>query len=203
MGRRELDSKNVGDFRNFGGEVEIPVDASIAAFSKLIVSHHESLYRAALVLTGGRHADADDLTQQTLLKAYQKRDQLREPGAAKRWLLVIARSIFLKGLHKKSAKLWSQLDAVDDERQPSLESSITDRHGDEPNTIDYPIDPADLPQLLTRLDDGQRLILHLYYFEDLSYREIAEMMQVKIGTVMSRLARAKQRLRELAQVGHE
>ncbi len=186
-----------------------PVDTSITAFGKLIVSHHEALYRAALVLSGGRHADAEDLTQQTLLKAYQKREQLREPAAAKRWLLVIARSIFLKNLHKKSAQLWANFDPADDDRSNSADRhsqadrTIIQQRGADSSAIDYPIDPSELPQLLSRLDDGQRLILHLYYFEDLSYREIAEMLQVKIGTVMSRLARAKQRLRDLAQVGQD
>lgn len=166
-----------------------PSASTISAFDRLIVSHYESLYRSALVLSGGRHADAEDLTQQTLLKAFLKQDQLRDERATKRWLLVIARSIFLKNLQKKSVQLWSHLEMAEPESPADT------------NATDFPIDPQELPKFLARLDESQRLILHMYYFEELSYRQIADTLQVKIGTVMSRLARAKQRLRELAVAG--
>lgn len=166
-----------------------PVELSSAAFGKLIVSHYESLYRAALVLAGGRHADAEDLTQQTLLKAFQKREQLRQAQAARSWLLAIARNVFIKNLQKKSA-----LPGLD------FELNLEDPSGTEAAQTDFPMDAAELPTLLSRLDDSQRLVLHMYYFEDLSYRQIADALEIKLGTVMSRLARAKQRLREMAGV---
>ncbi|HEY7152587.1 MAG TPA: sigma-70 family RNA polymerase sigma factor [Gemmataceae bacterium] len=148
---------------------------------RLVEEHYTTLYRYAYRLTGSS-ADAEDLTQEAFCKAQLHLGQLREPSRAKPWLFSILRNAYL---HRVRA----------DRQQPcvSLEGV-----GDLPEPLPEPmpdIDPERLQQALNELPELFRTPIILYYFEDFGYREIAEQMDLPIGTVMSRLARAKAHLR--------
>jgi RNA polymerase sigma-70 factor, ECF subfamily len=158
--------------------VNPPESADIA---RLVAEHHAWVYRAAYRLCGSS-ADAEDLTQQTFLTAQRALAQLREPAAARGWLATILRTGFLKGVRK---------------RQPlSAESHDVDLHQFAAPIADTPaIDGEMLQVALADLSDDARLILTMFYFEELSYRDIAEQLEVPLGTVMSRLSRAKDQLR--------
>lgn len=162
----------------------------------LIDAHYEALYRYAYRLTGSA-ADAEDLTQESFGKAFTRLSQLRDPDRAKAWLFRILRNLYLHKVRDEKRHRVVPLDAVGD---------LPDHAADE--TPD--IDPARLQQALDELDEGFRTPLVLFYFEEFSYRDIAEQMDLPIGTVMSRLARAKAYLRvklsppgEVAANGHE
>jgi RNA polymerase sigma-70 factor, ECF subfamily len=145
----------------------------------LIDEHYALVYRYAYRLCGSV-ADAEDLTQQTFLTAQAKRDQLRDPQAARGWLCAIARHAFLRG-----------------RRQPQRTLSLGD--GVEPCSEPAPpeeIDEATLQAALTELPEEFRTPVVLFYFEGFSYKEIASRLQVPLGTVMSRLSRAKAHLRQ-------
>jgi RNA polymerase sigma-70 factor (ECF subfamily) len=137
------------------------------------------VYRYAFRLTGSQ-ADAEDLTQQTFLVAQQKLAQLRQPERAAGWLFAICRTCFLKA----RAKRRPQDGQVDVTELPAPAPEIG------------PVDSEQLQAALDELPDETRLILLLFYFEELSYREIARELDIPIGTVMSRLSRGKQRLRQ-------
>ena len=139
----------------------------------------ELLYRYAYRLTGNA-ADAEDLTQQTFLRAQQKSHQLRERGAAKRWLCSIMRNSFLTS--RRHVEHTLSLDCIDD---PAV--------ADDPR--DSSIDPGELQRVLLELPEEFRSPLILFYFEEFTYQEIAVQMGVPIGTVMSRLSRGKAFLR--------
>ena len=148
--------------------------------SRLIVDHHENLFRYAYRLTGST-PDAEDLTQQTFLMAQQRLGQVRDPARIGGWLYSVLRSCFLKSRRKRRPVLAANLELEIDEL---------------PETpADEPIDRQQLQAALDELPDDARLILAMFYFEDCSYKEIADQLQIAIGTVMSRLARAKARLR--------
>jgi RNA polymerase sigma-70 factor, ECF subfamily len=152
-----------------------------ADIARLVAEHHAWVYRAAYRLCGSV-ADAEDLTQQTFLTAQRALAQLREPAAARGWLGAILRTGFLKGVRKR--------------RPLSAESHDVDLHDFAAPIADEPaVDGEALQQALGTLSDDSRLILTMFYFEDLSYRDIAEQLEVPIGTVMSRLSRAKEQLR--------
>jgi RNA polymerase sigma-70 factor, ECF subfamily len=152
-----------------------------ADIARLVAEHHAWVYRAAYRLCGSV-ADAEDLTQQTVLTAQRALAQLREPAAARGWLGAILRTGFLKGVRKR--------------RPLSAESHDVDLHEFAAPTPDEPaVDGESLAGALGALSDDSRLILTMFYFEELSYRDIAEQMEVPIGTVMSRLSRAKEQLR--------
>src|SRR3954447_3337571 len=148
----------------------------------LIDAHYEALYRYAYRLTGSS-ADAEDLTQETFEKAFARLAQLREPDRAKAWLFRILRNLYLHKVRDEKRHRVVPLDAVGD---------LVGRDG----APEMPeIDPAKLQQALNELDESFRTPIILFYFEEFSYRDIAEQMELPIGTVMSRLARAKAYLR--------
>lgn len=148
----------------------------------LVDEHYQSLYRYAYRLSGAP-ADAEDLTQEAFCKAQAQLATLRDPDRAKPWLFSILRNAYLHRARSDRAHKQVPLDAV----------------GDLPGELppDVPeVDPERLQQALNELPEGFRTPVILFYFEDMSYRDIAEQMDLPIGTVMSRLARAKAHLRD-------
>ena len=155
-----------------------PAD-SILPIGPLIVAHHAALYRYAYRLSGSQ-ADAEDLTQQTFLVAQQKLHQLRDAERAGAWLYAVLRSCYLKQCRK---------------RQPisalNLPLDEIPAHDVAADTIDREA----LQAALGELPEEFRIVVLMFYFEDLSYKEIAEQLEIPIGTVMSRLSRSKNHLR--------
>lgn len=150
----------------------------LPTLSQLVDEHAPLLYRYAYRLCG-QAADADDLTQQTFLVAQERREQLRSAEKARGWLCTILRNLYLKSRRHVETQ--------------SLELEPEDRRG--PGPLDGGIDPEELQQALQELPETFRTPLILFYFEEFSYQEIAEQLDVPIGTVMSRLARGKSHLK--------
>ena len=150
--------------------------------TRLIAEYHKQLYRYAFRLTGSQ-ADAEDLTQEAFLVAQQRLHQLRDESKADRWLLAVVRSCFLKSRRRKrplsaSAAVLNVDEIAED--TPAAEE----------------IDRDALQRALNELSDDYRLVVVMFYFEQRSYKEIAETLRVPMGTVMSRLSRAKGQLRQ-------
>jgi RNA polymerase sigma-70 factor (ECF subfamily) len=148
----------------------------------LVEAHFEALYRYAFRLTGSA-ADAEDLTQETYGKAFTRIEQLRDRERAKAWLFRILRNLYLHKVRDEKRHRIVPIDSVGE--LPGREA---------PDVPD--ISPEELQVALNDLEEGFRSPLILFYFEDFSYRQIADQMELPIGTVMSRLARAKAYLRE-------
>ncbi len=153
------------------------------AIAELVARHYERVYRYAYRLAGSG-SDAEDLTQETFAKAQQSLDQLREPERAAGWLLTIARNAFLQSCRKTQRAAELSLEAL---------AELSDEP--EPGFLTGEIDAEGLQAALLELPEEFRTPLVLFYFEEFAYKEIAEQMAVPIGTVMSRLARAKAHLR--------
>ncbi|KWE72382.1 RNA polymerase subunit sigma-24 [Burkholderia ubonensis] len=142
------------------------------------------LRRFALWLTRDAHA-ADDLVQSALERALSRWSSRRDDASLRNWLFTILYRRFLDG--KRSAKryawLLGRLQEPDEPHWPSAEREFTAR--------------ATL-EAFGRLSDEQRSLLLLVAVEGFSYREVADLLDVPIGTVMSRLSRARQALRQLS-----
>lgn len=152
-------------------------------FTSLVNAQYAALYRFALSLTRN-NADACDLTQQTFFIWAKKGGQLREADKAKSWLFTTLYREFLRN-----------------RRRGRNESALEDLSGAEaePAAPDVDMvsgmDAALVVEALQEVDEVYRAPLTLFYLEDLAYKEIAEMLDVPIGTVMSRLSRGKAQLR--------
>jgi len=151
------------------------------------------LRRYALALTGNRDA-ADDLTQDTLERAWRKR-ALWQPGTDLRaWLFSVMHNVWVNGV--RAARPAVSLD--DDAAAASAALAAA-----APQSAEGGIVLAELQQALLRLPEEQRAVLLLIGLEQLSYAEAAAVLAVPIGTVMSRLARGREQLRRLlAQEPH-
>jgi len=148
---------------------------------RAVHQHAAAVYGYALRLTGN-HADAEDIAQQTFLTLVRKHHQVRAEETMRGWLLAVARSAFLRTKRKVTPTPASNLPAPLEELVAAKEPPAT-------------IDRDQLGAAIAALAPEYRLPLLMFYFEELSYREIAAQLELPIGTVMSRLSRAKQKLR--------
>jgi RNA polymerase sigma-70 factor (ECF subfamily) len=154
----------------------------LADVAALVVGHHAAVYRYAVRLCGCP-TEAEDLCQQTFLIAQQKLPQLREPQRACAWLLAIVRNCFLKS-RRKSRPLPAENIGLD----------VDQIAGPAPASDE--IDREQLAAALADLPAEFRTVVLMFYFEDLSYHQIAEQLEIPIGTVMSRLSRGKGHLHQ-------
>jgi RNA polymerase sigma-70 factor, ECF subfamily len=152
-------------------------------FPQLVETYYASLYRFALSLTRSS-ADASDLTQQTFFIWATKGESLRELAKAKSWLFTTLYREFLRGRRRDS-----RITAIED-----LAPSEQDPPDLEPDTFNK-MDAQLVMEALQEVEPVFREPLTLFYLQDLSYIEIAEVLSVPIGTVMSRLSRGKSHLR--------
>lgn len=160
-----------------------------AAFEREALVHLDALYRVALRLTGNA-ADADDLVQDTMLKAYRAWDQF-EPGTnARGWLLTILRNAFINEYRRKRR----QPEAVDvDAVEPFAVFPDIQEEDPQGAFFDRIVDDEVL-RAIDQLPEAFRETLVLSDVEGLSYQEIARVLEVPVGTVKSRLFRARQML---------
>lgn len=152
-------------------------------FPQLVEAHYAPLYRFALSLTR-RPADAADLTQQTFFVWATKGDSLREAAKAKSWLFTTLYREFLR-IRRRDARVSAIEDLAPAER-------------DVPDVGPDLIGRMDAPAVIAALQEIAPVFrepLALFYLQDMSYLEIAEILAVPIGTVMSRLSRGKAHLR--------
>jgi RNA polymerase sigma-70 factor (ECF subfamily) len=164
-------------------QTDVPVHTlpDAANLSQWVAEHGPVLYRYAYRLTGST-ADAEDLTQQTFLLGYRKLTQLRDPAGARPWLMAILRREYLRSAMKSATERRLVVPLNVD----TLPAELVDR---------WEVDEEALQNAINGLADVYKLVVLSFYFEDLSYREIAEQLDLPVGTVMSRLSRAKAQLR--------
>jgi RNA polymerase sigma-70 factor (ECF subfamily) len=150
-------------------------------FQELVDRQYAPLFRFALSLSRSE-ADAADLTQQTFFLWASKGHQLRDPSKAKSWLFTTLYREFLGGCRH-------------DVRFPKIE--LEDAREEEmsvlPNVNEF--DGATVLEALREVEEPFRAPIALFYLEQFSYQEIADVLKVPIGTVMSRLSRGKALLR--------
>lgn len=161
--------------------------SSDAQFTQLVDAHYAALYRFALSLARTA-ADAADLTQQTFFIWARQGHQLRDGSKAKTWLFTTLYREFLRSRRRG-------------ERVTSLDEMTAAGHDTAAEEISLPVqlDSQLVVEALQEIEPAYRAPLTLFYLQDLSYKEIADVLDVPIGTVMSRLSRGKLRLRALLQ----
>jgi len=159
------------------------------SFKALAYPHMTLLYNVALKYTGNVF-DAQDIVQETYLMAFNKFHQLKEHSRCKPWLLRILRNNFLKNCQKnKNQQRLSETDYIE-----FLKNHIKQKGAEE-----ILVDKSDITMLETAIDKlpvKYREVLTLYYMDDMLYKEIAQTLDIPMGTVMSRLTRAREGLKK-------
>ncbi len=166
-------------------------------FEKLVLEHLDMLYAVALRLTRNA-ADAQDLTQNTVVKALRFHAKFEQGTYIKAWLLTILRNTFINEYRRKSRRpAFVELSGTEAAENPSPDPEVG-----------YSTTKGGSEELLELLDDEVKHAVEslpgdfrdavvMADLEDMSYKEIAEAMNCPLGTVMSRLYRGRKLLREI------
>lgn len=159
-------------------------DDNETSFESLVATYYEPLYKFAWSLSKSE-SDAADLTQQTFLIWAEKGHTLRDPSKVKSWLFTSLYREFLR-LYRRGKKVTAIDQEILETRQDTeLVNSVRQLEGKEALAA------------LDGLDSVYREPLILFYLQDLAYKEIAEVLDIPMGTVMSRLARGKAQLKSI------
>ena len=167
--------------------------ADQARFAELAMEHMSSLYSGALRMTRNP-ADAEDLVQETYLKAYRGFGGFEEGTNLKAWLYRILTNTYINSYRAKQRRPEeSDLDEVEDlylyRRLGGLEAARTGRSAED-ELMDL-FTEAEVKDAVEELPENFRMAVLLADVEGFSYKEIAEMLDIPIGTVMSRLHRGR------------
>jgi len=155
----------------------------MSEFDELVDAHYQALFRFGMSLS--RSADrASDLVQETFCIWAAKGDQLRDRSKAKTWLFTTLHREFLNQRRKASRFSGEPLDEAKAATVVAPEEDAVRQ-----------LDGQRAIELLGSLDETHRTPLTLFYLQQHSYKEIAEILDIPLGTVMSRLSRAKEILR--------
>jgi RNA polymerase sigma-70 factor (ECF subfamily) len=168
---------------------DLPAEPQRAGFEREAMVHLDLLYRVALRLSGNA-ADAEDLVQDTMLTAYGAWHQYRPGTNARAWLLVILRRLFLNEYHRRSRRGETvDVDAV----EPFLRFPGLQEEDPEARFFEQLVDD-EVVRAIGELPTELREVVVLHDAEDLRYEDIARILDVPMGTVKSRLFRARRRL---------
>jgi len=157
-------------------------------FAQIVARHYESLYKFALSLTRAE-ADACDLTQQTFYVWASKGHQLRDQSKVKAWLFTTLHRAFLATRQRHTRFPHHGLDEVPVEDLPASSPNLANA-----------VDSSQVLSALSKVDEVYQAAVALFYLEDCSYQEIAEILEVPLGTVKSRIARGILQLRQILGV---
>jgi RNA polymerase sigma factor (sigma-70 family) len=142
-----------------------------------------AMRRYSLLLLGGQE-DADDLVHDTLLRALERLDTKRTDGDARPWLFATMNKLFVSRLRKARA---------------GHSAGVENSHG-EPSSApaqEIGLLLRDLVRAVSKIPPEQRVVLLMVSLEDYSYADVADVLGIPVGTVMSRLSRARERLRQI------
>ena len=153
-------------------------------FPELVDTYYKPLYRFAFSLARNAE-DAADLTQQTFYIWAEKGDSLRDPAKVKSWLFTTLYREFLR-LRRRGGVSQTLEPEIIERAAPPVSSDVVTA-----------LDASEAVACLQEVDDIYRAPLTLFYLEDLSYKEIAEALELPLGTVMSRLSRGKTQLKNI------
>ena len=153
-----------------------------------LVQQIAQLRRYARALTGDRWA-ADDLVQDTLERACERWRLWAAGSDLRAWLFTLMHNLFIDGARRALRQSTQQVDLEAAQAVPAAARPADDA--------------LDLQRCLMRLPEEQREVLLLVTLQDLGYAEVAQLLDLPVGTVMSRLSRARARLRELMEGGGE
>ncbi len=171
------------------------VDGNTNAFEDLVLEYQKQVYHIALKMTGNEE-DAFDLSQEAFLKAFRSLSTFRGEAGFGSWLYRMTANLCIDFLRKKKRQGGQiiSLDAEEEDRRPT---ELPDLRYEPQNALEKKEVQEKVRAGLERLPHEQKLILVLRDVEGLSYQEISDALKIELGTVKSRIYRARAHLARL------
>ncbi len=187
-----------------GQNVGTPKKKNTEQFKQIVMPHISFLYNVALKYTGNTYS-AEDIVQETMFIALEKLGQLKDESKCKSWLFSILRNVYYKELRHSKREQSADLSGSNEYL------TILENIGEQTNVqaeLEKKIDKAHIQQIIENLPEKFSSPMLLFFMENLSYQEISEALEIPLGTVMSRLSRAKsifkkEMLRSIIIKGHD
>lgn len=154
------------------------------AFARLIRAYQDAVYRTAYAIVRDR-ADAEDVAQETFVRAYVSLRRLREERAFPKWIATIATRLALDAVRRKPSGLAALDEPLSSIPEPTPSAALS------------PDFRLDFSAALSQLSPEHRAVIALRELQGFDYQEMADILGVPIGTVRSRLHHARQQLRHL------
>ena len=177
------------------GSIDGAVPRGARAFEDLLSANLDSLYRTAVRLCGGSD-DAQDLLQDASLRAFQHRDQLRDPLAGRAWLFRILVRTHLNRVRSEERRRESfESDLGERQFESALVEWSTQKRSND--WLDRIAEGERVRRAVDEIDSRLRVVLLLCDVEEFSQREVATILDIPEGTVGSRLFRARRAVREI------
>lgn len=165
------------------GDQAVGTTSSTAEMCSFVDQHYDRIFAYCYRLSG-RRSDAEDLCQQVFVAAVKHLGQIRSLESAQAWLATTARRMYWQSLREST-------------RQNTLYHPTLNEPESPNEACEKRLEREDwVHQSLTQLTPVARIIVVMFYFEEKSYQQIAQELDIPIGTVMSRLSRSKELLRE-------
>lgn len=164
-------------------------EAKSERFEQVALAHIDSLYRSALYMSKNE-SDAQDLVQDTYLKAYRFFDKFKQGTNCRAWLFKILRNTFINAVNRdRTPQKIIELSEIKDHEMESLSDASPE------DLVFGELFDDDIVAVMDRLPDEFRTAVMLADVEGLSYKEIADVMNCPMGTVMSRIHRSRKLLK--------
>jgi RNA polymerase sigma-70 factor (ECF subfamily) len=165
-------------------------------FEDVALEHTDALLRTALRMTKNQ-SDSEDLVQETMLKAYRFFDRFERGSNIKAWLFKIMTNIFINNYRQKSRQPTGvSYDDVDDNYLYHQIEDSRGRETDPEQALFAKMVDSDVRKAIEELPEDFRMVVILAFLEGFSYEEIAEIADIQLGTVKSRLHRARKLLQK-------
>lgn len=163
-------------------------------FEEVALVHTDALLRTALRMTKNQ-SDSEDLVQETMLKAYRFFDRFERGSNIKAWLFKIMTNIFINNYRQKSRKPASvSYEEIDDNFLYHQLENSKNKVADPEEVLFAKLIDGDVRKAIDELPEDFRMVVVLAFLEEFSYEEIAEIADIQLGTVKSRLHRARKLL---------
>jgi len=173
------------------------------AMERLILKYQSRIFNVIIKMCGNPD-DAAELTQETFVKVIESIDKFKGRSSFYTWLFRIAVNLTLNYCQRHARILTRSLDAEEPEPDGTAESLLKDLLSDEraidPATVAQSRELCDLArESLLKLEEPQRAVIVLRDIEGMNYNDIADVLNIEVGTVRSRLSRARGNLREILE----
>jgi RNA polymerase sigma-70 factor (ECF subfamily) len=175
----------------------------VIAMERLILKYQNRIFNIVLKMCGNPD-DAAELTQETFVKVIESIEKFKGRSSFYTWLFRIAVNLTLNYCQRHARTATRSLDAEDPEHESTpdrvLRDILSDERAVDPATVAQSRELCDLAMdALLKLEEPQRAVIVLRDIEGMNYTEIADVLNIELGTVRSRLSRARSNLREILE----